>query len=293
MPKKVVVFGGCGFIGSYVVEELINNGYDVVVADLINSKYIDEKYFKRCDILDEKSVNEIVKEADIVYNFAGFANLDDAIANPKKALELNVMGNLNILEACKNNNIKRFVYASSAYAMSDKGSFYGISKLTSEKLTEEYYKKFGLEFTIVRYGSVYGERDFHNNYIYNLLKKAIETKEINHSGDGEEIREYIHVADVAKLAVDIIKSNEFINEHIILTGVERMQRKELFNMINEILGGNLTINLNSDGYHNHYKTTPYSFLPIRSKKLTANPYIDMGQGLIDCLKDIEEKNAKN
>lgn len=293
MLKKVIVFGGCGFIGSYVVEELINNGYDVVVADLNYSKYIDKKYFKRCDILDEKAVNEIVKEADIVYNFAGFANLDDAIANPTKALELNVMGNLNILEACKNNNIKRFVYASSAYAMSDKGSFYGISKLTSEKLTEEYYKKFGLEFTIVRYGSVYGERDFHNNYIYNLLKKAIETKEINHSGDGEEIREYIHVADVAKLAVDIIKSDEFINEHIILTGVERMQRKELFNMINEILGGNLTINLNSDGYHNHYKTTPYSFLPIRSKKLTANPYIDMGQGLIDCLKDIEEKNAKN
>ena len=293
MRKKVVVFGGCGFIGSYVVEELINNGYDVVVADLITSKYIDEKYFKRCDILDEKSVNEIVKEADIVYNFAGFANLDDAIANPKKALELNVMGNLNILEACKNNNIKRFVYASSAYAMSDKGSFYGISKLTSEKLTEEYYKKFGLGFTIVRYGSVYGERDYSNNYIYNLLKKAIETKEINHSGDGEEIREYIHVADVAKLAVDIIKSDEFINEHIILTGVERMKRKELFDMINEILGGELKINLNDNGYCNHYKTTPYSFVPTRSKKLVANPYIDMGQGLLDCLKDIEENNAKN
>ncbi len=293
MPKKVVVFGGCGFIGSYVVEELINNSYDVVVADLNYSKYIDEKYFKRCDILDEKSVNEIVKEADIVYNFAGFANLDDAIANPKKALELNVIGNINILEACKIHSIKRFVYASSAYAMSDKGSFYGISKLTSEKLTEEYYKKFGLEFTIVRYGSVYGEREFYNNYIYNLLKKAMETKEINHSGDGEEIREYIHVADVAKLAVDIIKSDEFINEHIILTGVERIQRKELFYMINEILGGDIKINLNSDGYHNHYKTTPYSFLPNRSKKLTANPYIDMGQGLIDCLKDIEEKSAKN
>ncbi len=293
MSKKVVVFGGCGFIGSYVVEELLKNSYDVVVADLNYSKYIDKKYFVKCDILDEKTVNKIVQGADIVYNFAGFANLDDAIANPKKALELNVIGNINILEACKIHNIKRFVYASSAYAMSDKGSFYGISKLTSEKLTEEYYKKFGLEFTIVRYGSVYGERDFHNNYIYNLLKKAIETKEINHSGDGEEIREYIHVVDVAKLAVDIIKSDEFINEHLILTGVERMQRKELFDMINEILGGSLKINLNSDGYHNHYKTTPYTFLPTRSKKLTANPYIDMGQGLIDCLKDIEENCEKN
>lgn len=291
MRKKVIVFGGCGFIGSYVVEELIEHGYDVIAADLNPSKYLEDKYFRKCDILNKEEVNELIKDANIIYNFAGFANLDDAIENPTRALELNVMGNLNILEACKTFHVKRFVYASSAYAMSDKGSFYGISKLTSEKLTEEYYKKFGLEFTIVRYGSVYGERDYHNNYIYNLLKKSLETEEINHSGDGEEVREYIHAADVAKLATKIIESNEFINEHIILTGVESMQRKDLFNMINEILGGKLKINLNDDGYNNHYKTTPYSFHPTRSKKLVANPYIDMGQGLIECLKDIE--NNKN
>ena len=290
MRKKVVVFGGCGFIGSYVVEELLGNGYDVVAADLNPSKYVDDIYFTKADILSTEQVDSLVEGADIVYNFAGFANLDDAIANPTKALELNVMGNLNILEACKTYHVKRFVYASSAYAMSDKGSFYGISKLTSEKLTEEYYKKFGLEFTIVRYGSVYGERDYHNNYIYNLLKNSLKSGEINHSGDGEEIREYIHAADVAKLAIDIIKSDEFINEHIILTGVERIPRKEMFEMINEILGGKLKINLNNDGYGNHYKTTPYSFHPTRSKKLVANPYIDMGQGLLECLKDIEKNS---
>ena len=293
MGKRVVVFGGNGFIGSYVVEELLNKGYDVISADLNPSKYVDDKYFKKCDILAVDTVDSLVNGADVVYNFAGFANLDDAIDNPVKALELNVMGNMNILEACKKYHVKRFVYASSAYAMSDKGSFYGISKLTSEKIIEEYYKKFGLEFTIVRYGSVYGERDYHNNYIYNLLKTSVATGEINHSGDGEEIREYIHAADVAKLAVDIIESDEFINEHIILTGVERMQRKELFEMVNEILGNRLTINLNDDGYHNHYKTTPYSFHPTRSKKLVANPYIDMGQGLIECLKDIEANSSES
>ncbi|MDX4061789.1 NAD(P)-dependent oxidoreductase [Aliarcobacter skirrowii] len=290
MPKKVVVFGGCGFIGSYVVEELINNGYKVISADLNSSKYVNEKYFTKCDILDVKAVNEIVKDASIVYNFAGFANLDDAIANPTKALELNVMGNMNILEACKKHKIKRFIYASSAYAMSDKGSFYGISKLTSEKLTEEYYKKFGLEFTIIRYGSVYGERAYYNNYIYNLVKNAMQTGIINHNGDGEEVREYIHAADVAKLALQVIESDEFINEHLILTGVERMHRKELFDMINEIMGNKLEINFNNDGYHNHYQTTPYSFHPTRSKKLVANPYIDIGQGILECMKDIEGNN---
>jgi len=287
MPKKVIVFGGTGFIGSYLIDELLDNGYDVVAADINPSKYVHDKYYVKCDILDMKLVEELVKDAYMVYNFAGFANLDDAIGNPYRAMELNVMGNLNILEACKKYHIKRFVYASSAYAMSDKGSFYGISKLTSEKLTEEYYKKFGLEFTIVRYGSVYAERDYDNNYIYNLLKEAVDNGEIIHSGDGEEIREYIHAADVAKLALDIIESDDYINEHIILTGVERMPRKELFEMVKEILGGNVKVSLDNDGYHNHYKTTPYSFTPTRSKKLVANPYIDMGQGLVECLKDIE------
>jgi len=292
MSKKIVVFGGCGFIGSYLVESLLDSGYVVTSADINPSKYINNKFFRNCDILDYESVYEIVKDASIVYNFAGFANLDDAIVNPTKAIELNVMGNLNILEACKENQIERFIYASSAYAMSDKGSFYGISKLTSEKLIEEYYKKFGLKYTIVRYGSVYGDRDYHNNYIYNLVKEAMKNKKINHSGDGEEVREYIHVADVAKLSKQIIESDEFINEHIILTGVERMHRKELFYMINEILGDSIEINLNNDGYHNHYKTTPYSFTPTRSRKLVANPYIDLGQGILDCINDIENNYDK-
>jgi UDP-glucose 4-epimerase len=238
--------------------------------------------------LDKRGVEEIVKNVDMVYNFAGMANLDEAIENPLKAIELNIMGNMNILESCKKYHIDRFIYASSAYAMSDKGSFYGISKLTSEKLVEEYYKKYGLKFTIIRYGSVYGEREYSNNYIYNLIKNAMLTGQINHSGDGNEIREYIHAADVAKLATDVIENESFVNEHLILTGVERMQRKELFEMINEILDNSIEINLQNDGYHNHYKTTPYSFRPTRSKKLVANPYIDMGQGLLECMKAVEE-----
>lgn len=289
MLEKVVVFGGTGFIGSYVMDELLKRNYNVIAADINSSKYVEQKYYKRCDILNAQDVDEIIRDASIVYNFAGFANLDDAVANPYMTMNLNVIGNLNILESCKKYNIKRFVYASSAYAMSDKGSFYGISKLTSEKLIEEYYKKFGLEFTIIRYGSVYAERNYDNNYIYNLLKEAVVSKQIVHNGDGNEIREYIHAADAAKLAVDIVQSDTYINEHIILTGVERMQRKELFAMIAEILGGDIDIKLDNSGYHNHYKTTPYSFIPTRSKKLVANPYIDMGQGLIECLKDIEHQ----
>ena len=292
---KVLVFGGSGFIGSYVVDELLRRGYDVIAADIQSSRYIDPSCFVQCDILNKREIERIFidNKIDYVYNFAGMANLDDAIKDPVKTIELNILGNMLILDLCNKYKIKRFIYASSAYAMSDKGSFYGISKLTSEKLIEEYNKKFGLKFTILRYGSVYGDRNYHNNYIYNLLKEALETGVIEHSGDGEEVREYIHVQDVAKLSVDIIESKKFENEHLILTGVEKMRRKELFDMINEILGNKLEIKLKKDGYQNHYKYTPYSFHPTRSKKLVANPFIDLGQGILDCLQDIERHRNEN
>jgi UDP-glucose 4-epimerase len=292
MRKRIVVFGGNGFIGSYLIDELEKRGHDIVSADLYKSRYVDEKYFTKCDIMDRQNVMDICEDADIVYNFAGMANLDSAVENPIRTIELNIIGNMNILEACRYNHVERFIYASSAYAMNDKGSFYGISKLSSEKIIEEYYKKYGLRFTIVRYGSVYGERNYSNNYIYNLIKSAIETGKIIHGGDGEEKREYIHAADVAKLSADIFECDDFINRHLILTGVEVMKRKELFEMINEILGGDIEIEYKRDGYKNHYKTTPYSFRPILSKKLLPNPYIDMGQGMVECIKNIYNEKDK-
>lgn len=288
MRKKAVVFGGSGFIGSYLVDELIAKGFEVVAADIYCSDYVDRAAYTFCDITDEKSVDNIVAGAQIVYNLAGVAGLDDAIENPKRAIELNVVGNLNVLESAKRHHVERFVYASSAYAMSEKGSFYGISKLTSEKLVEEYYKKYGLKFTIIRYGSIYGERDYENNYIFNLVKEAMKTGQINHSGDGEEIREYIHAEDVAKLACEVAADEQFVNEHIILTGMERMPRIELFLMIKEMLGGNLEVNLNDNGYHNHYKVTPYSFQPTLSKKVVPNPFIDLGQGILKCMQEIDK-----
>ena len=202
-----------------------------------------------------------------------------------------MLGNLNILEACKQSGgIDRFVYASSAYALSYEGSFYGISKQSSEKLTEEYYKKYGLKYTVIRYGSLYGERASHNNYIYNLLLNAIKSGELHYKkGDEEDLREYIHAADAAKLSVDVISDKQYENSHIILTGTERLKRIELLTMINEIMHNKLKIKQTSGSNTGHYKITPYSYDPIVAKKLVANPFIDLGQGLLECIKEINKK----
>jgi UDP-glucose 4-epimerase len=292
--KKILVFGGFGFLGHYLVLELLKRGYKVTVADIHeNEKLESEITYVKCDITNKENVENVFenKQFDFVYNLAGFANLDTAIKYPIETIQLNVIGNMYILEQCVKNNVSRFVYASSAYAMSNKGSFYGISKLASEKIVEEYLKKYSLPFTILRYGSVYSERSYDNNYIYNLVKSAVLDGEINHNGDGNELREYIHAADASKLSVDVIESEDFKNLHVILTGNERMKRSDLFNMVKEILNDQVDINYKNDGYHNHYNFTPYSFEPSVSRKLSANPHIDMGQGLLECVRSVH-KNEK-
>lgn len=288
LNKRVVIFGGSGFLGSYVADELDRRGYQVIIADIHESKYLkNNQVFKKVDISNIESILNILDDAEIVYNFAAMANLDDAIDNPIQAMKINVIGNLNILEACKNlKSISRFIYASSAYALSEEGSFYGISKQTSEKLTQEYFKRYGLKYTVIRYGSVYGERPSHNNYLYNLLKNAILNKKLEYSGDGQDIREYIHAADAAKLSVDVLEDAQYENEHIILTGIEKLKRVELLTMISEIMKNKLKIEQIEDNNFGHYKITPYSFHPTVAKKLVANPYIDLGQGLLECIQEI-------
>lgn len=289
--KKVVIFGGSGFLGSYVADEFTRRDYAVTIADINPSPYLQStQHFVCVNIMNISEVSAVIEGASFVYNFVAIANLDDAIHQPINTFTINVMGNLNIIEACRQNEgIERFVYASSAYALSSDGSFYGISKHSSEKLTEEYYKRYGQKYTVIRYGSLYGERASHNNYIYNLLKDALTTRQLEYKGDGEDLREYIHAADAAKLSVDIIEDPQYENEHIILTGIEKLKRFELLTMINEIMNNTLSIRQIDDMNTGHYRITPYSFHPSVAKKLVSNPYIDLGQGLLECIQTIHEE----
>jgi len=285
--NNIIVFGGAGFIGSYLTEELLSRGHNVIVADIHSPKYPNVAKFVSCDINSIEQINSVFSDdIDYVYNLAGFANLDEAVSNPLDTIRLNIMGNVNILEVIKEKKIKRYIYGSSAYAMNDKGSFYGISKLSSEKIIKEYKIKYGLAYSILRYGSIYSERNFDNNYIYNLVREIILQKSIANSGDGEEVREYIHASDVARMAADVIDSEKYEGQYLILTGVERMKRAELFEMIKEILGHNFEIQLKADENTNHYKYSPYALQANMSRKLVGNTYIDIGQGILECIKNV-------
>ena len=290
MSRKALVIGGSGFIGSYVCQELSERGYDVVIADIEKNQNLTKFHFIHCDISSKKDIKNLFKnQFEFVFHLAGFASLKDAVKDPVKTIELNILSTTLVLEQCVSTNIKHFVYASSAYASSSKGSFYGISKLASEKIIEEFNSKFNLNYTILRYGSVYSEVSFYNNYLFKLVEKAIQDKKIVHNSDGEEKREYIHCSDVSKLTVDVIENKDFINQCFILTGIEQLKRKEIFEMIKEISGERIDIQLqNESGANNNYRLTPYSFNPSRAKKLISNPQIDLGQGILDIINSVKE-----
>src|SRR3989338_549706 len=291
--KKALVFGGSGFLWSYVADELSLKEYEVTIFDRRESIYLKKNQkFILGDVLDFNLVNKSLKGFDVVYNFAGLADINVAMVKPLEAIKLNILGNTHVLEACKNNSIKRFIYASSAYAFSSKGSFYGVSKHACERITEEYANQFELKYTIVRYGSVYGERADDQNRIYRLVRQALTEGKITFKGNGDEEREYIHARDAAALSVEIL-ADQYINQHIMLTGFERFKYKELLNMIKEMLNDSVKIEFLNEDYKGHYVITPYSFIPTTSRKMVNNPYIDMGQGLLEIVKKIHEESKED
>ncbi len=288
---KAVVFGGSGFLGSHVSDTLSENGYEVVIFDLEKSRYsIVGKDMIVGDILDAQAVTDVIKGCDYVYDFAGLADLDSASTRPVDTVMLNVVGTCNIMDACVEHNVKRFVYASSFYANSDKGGFYRCSKQAAEIYIEEYNRKYGLDYTILRYGSLYGPRSDENNGIRKMLEQALTRGVVNYQGSGEETREYIHVKDAARLSVKILEE-EYKNKHIVLTGHDSYKVKDIIRVISEILNRDLKVEFSNQSSELHYDVTPYTYKPRSNYKLVNDFYHDLGQGLIECLEEMD--NEKN
>lgn len=283
---KTIVFGGSGFLGSHVADVLTDAGHDVTIFDLRPSSYLqsDQRMYIG-DILNPEQVLDAVKGHDIVYNFAGIADLDDATTKPIDTIRLNIEGNANILETCRQADIRRFVYASTIYVYSNKGGFYRCSKQAAEIYIEEINRKYGLDFTILRYGTLYGPRANERNSIYRYLKQALETECVVCNGTGEEMREYIDVRDAARLSVKTL-NEEFKNQYIIISGHQPMKFKEMILMIKEILGKDISIEFTDIKDSDHYSYTPYSFVPKVGQKLVNHCYTDMGQGLLECLHEM-------
>jgi UDP-glucose 4-epimerase len=289
---RTLVFGGSGFLGSHVADALTERGHEVTIFDLKASPWLRPgQRMVIGDILDPGAVEDAVAAADAVYNFAGLAEIDTAHDRPLETVRLNILGNCHLLEACVRQRVQRFVYASTVYVYSRHGTFYSASKQACEAYVETYRKVYGQPYTILRYGSLYGSRAGARNAINRLIREALLEGRMRYPGDGEELREYIHVEDAAAMSVDVLDP-AYENQHVILTGVQAMRVKDLLLMIREILGGGVEVELqDADSAYRftHYRVTPYAFTPQLGRKLVRQSYIDLGQGLLRCMEEVQSE----
>ncbi len=289
---NVIVFGGSGFLGSHIADALSRNGHRVRLYDVKQSPHLTpEQEMIIGDILDEQKVKDAIKGMDVVYNFAGVSDIDEASKKPLESVKYNILGNTILLESAVKEKIKRFIYASTVYVYSNSGSFYRCSKNACELYIETYQKQYGLDYTILRYGTLYGIRSDMRNSVYRFITQAMAEGKIQYPGNGNEIREYINVIDAAQASVEIL-DDEFRNENIILTGHYPMKVCELLTMIKEILKKNIKIEYikpKSEDPMDHYAITPYTFIPKVGKKYAKHYYTDMGQGLLLCMQEIHNK----
>ncbi|MBI3251916.1 MAG: NAD(P)-dependent oxidoreductase [Candidatus Omnitrophica bacterium] len=288
--RTAIVFGGSGFLGSHVCDVLSERGFRVKIFDRAASPYLKKgQEMIVADILDRSKVAKAVSGCGVVYNFAGISDLDDAVLKPLDTVHLNLVGNVHILDAAVKARANRFVFASTIYVYSEKGGFYRCSKQSSELYIEEYQRKYGLDFTILRYGTVYGLRADHRNSVYRYLLQAVTRGLIEYPGNGEEMRDYVNVRDAARLSVDIL-GDQYKNRHIILSGLHPIKSRNMMRIINEMLGEKIRVRFQEKKkIRAHYELTPYSFAPKIGYKLTDHLYVDIGQGLLECLHEIHQK----
>jgi UDP-glucose 4-epimerase len=283
---KVLVVGGSGFIGSHVADALENENYDVTIYDTNPSPWISpEQKFIQGTMLDKAKLEKATEGFDIVYHFAAVADIGEANEKRVEAIEVNILGSVYLIEACIKNKIKTFVFASSVYVYSNKGSFYRATKQAVENILEEYGLSENLDYRILRYGSLYGPRSQSWNGLRKYVESIVQQGKVTLRSQGQAQREYIHVTDAARLSVDALNS-KYKNQHLLLTGAQSLSANELITMIGEMLDKKVEIIYEDKASDSHYILTPYKYVPKHGLKLTSTNFVDFGQGVLEIIEEV-------
>jgi UDP-glucose 4-epimerase len=283
---RVCVVGGSGFLGSHVADELTACGHEVHIYDRARSKWLQPTQTMFVgDLLDFDSLLDATQGCDVIYNFAALADLNLALDRPIETIKINILGNANVLEVARINKIKRFIFASTVYVYSRKGGFYRCSKQSAEHYVEEYKEIYDIDFTILRFGSLYGPRSDESNGLYRIVKNLLETGKLRYQGSPDAMRDYIHVGDAARASVKVLEQ-EFRNQSIVLSGQQPMRVLDLLEMLSEIAGLKSKVDFVEADQPGHYVRTPYAYMPKIGRKYIPTTHVDLGQGLLELIDNI-------
>lgn len=211
---RIAVTGGCGFIGSHVVDHLIRDHHQVAVLD-VRERWLNPAVdYRHADIFDGSALAATLSGADAVFHLAGAADVNEVAADPLRAVRLNVEGTTRVLEAAREARVARFVLASTVWVygaavgggdltedapidVRSPGHVYVATKLAAELLVHSYREMYGQHFTILRYGIPYGPRMRGALVIARFVQAALSGQPITIAGTGEQQRNYVYVEDLA------------------------------------------------------------------------------------------------
>ena len=255
---NILVTGGAGFIGSHLVRHLLAKGEQVTALDNLSTGLAEnlppEAKLVEMDILDEELPKVVAAGAfDAIVHLAAQTMVDTSIKNPLFDTRENLLGTVHVLEAARAANVKRVIFASTAAAYGDVKeddlpvreaqptepmSFYGLSKLSVEKYLEMYRKIYGMEYVVLRFANVYGERqgDGGEGGVISIFAKAVaEGRDITIYGDGEQTRDFVYAGDIAEGILAALRTEEVNAAYNLSTQTETSLR-ELVSLLAEIRG---------------------------------------------------------
>jgi UDP-glucose 4-epimerase len=254
---KVAVTGGSGFIGSHVVDALVDAGHQVTIIDHRVRPHRSDVAFEDVDLLDLSSVLVATKGAEHIFHLGAVSNVNYAFKYPVYTTALNVMGTTHILEAARINGTQRVYLASTVWVYSGApegkpvdetvpfylegaGHVYTSSKMAAEMVCHNYAQLYKVPVTILRYGIPYGPRMREELLIPIFVKKALTRQPLTVSGRGEQYRNFIYVRDMAD--AHVLAMNESAANHTYnLEGTRKVTVLEVAEGIRKVLGDQVKI----------------------------------------------------
>ncbi|MGP4079009.1 NAD-dependent epimerase/dehydratase family protein [Pseudalkalibacillus sp. R45] len=254
--SKIMVTGGSGFIGSHIVEELLDEGHEVIVVDNFstgkkeNLNKKDVSVFD-CDIRSQK-LEEIIREnsPEYIIHQAAQSSVPISINDFLYDHDVNIKGSLNIIDLARKNGVKKIVFASSAAIYGNPVSLpvnekhpvnplspYGVSKLTIENYLKISKELYGLDYTVLRYGNVYGPRQDAQGEggVVAIFADRIMKGEVPYiHGDGNQTRDFIFVKDIARANVSALKNGN--GAHLNLSSNTEITINKLFGTMSKLSG---------------------------------------------------------
>src|SRR2546428_3247864 len=255
---KVVVTGGSGFIGSHVVDVLVETGHQVTVVHHRVRPHRQDVGYEHVDLMDLSSVLAATRDAEHIFHLAAVSNVNYAHKYPVYTTALNVVGTANVLEASRLNGARRLYLASTVWVyngcppnggamhesapffLDGAGHIYTSTKMASEMVCHNYSQLYKVPFTILRYGIPYGPRMREELLIPIFIKKALNGERLTVSGKAEQYRNFVYVRDMAEAHVLAMKVSA-VNQTYNLEGPRKVTVLEVAEGIRKTIGGDVKI----------------------------------------------------